>query len=117
MLIQKNILLQLDKDTDPSFRKVEAPIAKGFPQPNKDAQIIGYKKSLLIENHYKAKKLCDVEIVDKAEITDELSARMNLDKELVIIKQKCETNENKMVCIHKKTKCLFTKILVKIQNQ
>ena len=101
MLIQKNILLQLDKDTDPSFQKVKAPLAKGFPTPNKDAQIIGYKKSLIIENHYEVKKICDVWIVEKKGIPADLSDKMKLDEKLVIISQQYDANENKMVCIHK----------------
>ena len=107
MLIQKNILLQLDKDTDPSFQKVEAPLIKKHPMVGLNAKIIGYKKSLIIENHYELEKINDCYIVNKTRITEERRARINLDNELVIIKQNCVTNENKMVCIHKENYMSF----------
>ena len=93
--------MQLEKDTDPSFQKVEAPIAKWYPKFDKGAEIIGYKKSRIYPNLYSVKKLSEVWIVDRFKISYKFRSILGFDQNLIIAMQKYDGNENRMVCIHK----------------
>ena len=93
--------MQLEKDTDPSFQKVEAPLARWYPNFDKGGDIIGYKKSKIHPNLYSVKKLSEVWILDRFKISDEFRSKLGFDPNLLITMQKYDANENRMVCIHK----------------
>ena len=95
-------MLQLVKDTDPTFQKVEAPLAMSYPKMNnKDGEIIGYKKSKIYSNHYSVQRLSEVWVVPNIRCSMALRALFPFGQNQICIIQKYDANENGMVCIDK----------------
>ena len=95
--------INCEKDTDPSFQKVEAPLAMFYPKMNnKDADIIGYKKSKIYTNHYTVQRLSEVLIVKNFICSRNLLRIFAFGQNQLCIIQKYDANENGMVCIHNK---------------
>ena len=99
---KKSILLQLERDTDLSFHKVEAPLALTHPKMNnKEGEIIGYKKSKIYANHYSVQKLSEVWVVPNIKCSKVLYGIFVFGQHQMCTIQKYDANENGMVCIDK----------------
>ena len=93
--------MQLEKDTDPSFQKIEAPQAEEYLKFRQNGEIIGYLESQINSNQYEVRKLKEVLVTRiwlcLRKLTDIYS---NFRNEICTIQQ-LDANESRMVRIHK----------------
>ena len=93
--------MQLERDANPSFQKVVAPLATDYTQFNKDAKIIGYKKSEINTNHYVVRELSEVYVVIFWKCLKKLKGIYAILPHQTCAIQQYDANENEMVCIYK----------------
>ena len=93
--------MQLEKDTDLSFQKVEASIAIKGVKYKESGDIIGYKPSRKNPNYYVVQKLSEVRVVLHWKCVKHLRKIYRIKKNQICTIQQYDANENRMVCIHK----------------
>ena len=93
--------MQLERDADPSFQKVEAPQAENYPKFKQVGKIIGYKQLQPNKNDYEAREISEVQAISFWECLKKLTGIYSTLYNRVCTVQQYDANDNRMVCIQK----------------
>ena len=95
--------MQLERDADPSFQKVEAPQATNYPKYKQGGEIIGYIQLQPNKNDYEVRRISEVHAIPFWECLKKLTGiqvHTTLYNRVCTVQQ-YDANDNRMVCIQK----------------